>query len=96
MTWRVSIRAAAEADLREAQEWYEGERSGLGDEFLIAVADGLTRLEQSPEAFPPYYREFRRVLTQRFPYKLFYRIEGEAVVVFRILHAARDHARQLR
>jgi plasmid stabilization system protein ParE len=33
--------------------------------------------------------------TRRFPYKPFYRIEGDAVIVFRILHAARDHTRQL-
>ena len=95
MTWRVSIRAAAEADLREAEEWYDRQRFGLGGEFLISVAEALTRLEQSPERFPIYYRGFRRVLLERFPYKIFYRIEGDAVVVFRILHGARDHARQL-
>ena len=59
------------------------------------MADALTRLERSPERFPLYYRGFRRVLSRRFPYKLFYRIEGDSVIVFRILHAARDHARQL-
>jgi plasmid stabilization system protein ParE len=95
VTWRVSIRAAATADLCEAQEWYEGQCPGLGGEFLLSVADTLTRLEQSPERFPLFYLGFRRVLTKRFPYKIFYRIEGEAVIVFRILHAARDHARQL-
>jgi toxin ParE1/3/4 len=95
VTWCVSIRAAAVADLHEAQEWYEGQYPGLGGEFLLSVADALTRLEQSPERFPLYYRGFRRVLTRRFPYKLFYRIEGDAVIVFRILHAARDHTRQL-
>jgi plasmid stabilization system protein ParE len=95
VTWRVSIRAAAEADLREAQGWYESQRPGLGGEFLLSVADALTRLEQSPELFPLYYRGFRRVLTRWFPYKLFYRIEGDTVLVFRMLHAARDHVRQL-
>ena len=96
MNWHVSIRADAEADLREAQEWYERQRPGLGGEFLISVADALTRLEAAPERFPIYYRGFRRVLTERFPYKVFYRIHGDAVIVFRILHAARDHARQLK
>jgi plasmid stabilization system protein ParE len=95
VTWRVSIRAAAEADLREAQEWYESQSPGLGGEFLLCVADVLAHLEESAERFPLYYRGFRRVLTRRFPYKLFYRIEGDAVIVFRILHAARDHTRQL-
>jgi plasmid stabilization system protein ParE len=35
-------------------------------------------------------------LTRRFPYKLFYRLEGKRIIVFRILHAHRDHARLLR
>jgi toxin ParE1/3/4 len=96
VSWRVSIRAAAEDDLREAQEWYETKRPGLGGEFLVCVVDALSRLEQSPERFAVYYKGFRRVLTERFPYKLFYRIEGDAVIVFRILHGARDHARQLK
>ena len=55
----------------------------------------MLRLEASPERFPIYYRGFRRVLTRRFPYKLFFRIEGDAVIVFRILHGAQNHKRQL-
>jgi plasmid stabilization system protein ParE len=95
VNWHVSIRAAAEADLRAAQEWYESQCPGLGGEFRLSVADALTRLEQSPELFPLYYRGFRRVLTRRFPDKLFYRVEGDAVMVFRMRHGARDHVHRL-
>jgi toxin ParE1/3/4 len=94
--FRVSIRASAEIDLREARLWYEHERAGLGDDFLLSVAESMTWLEESPGRFPVYYREFRRLLTGRFPYKIFFRIDGEAVIVFRILHAARDHVRELK
>jgi toxin ParE1/3/4 len=92
---RVSIRAAARADLEEAYGWYEECRAGLGDEFLAAIAETLLRLEANPEGFPVYYRGFRRIWTRRFPYKLLFRIEGEAVIVFRILHGAQDHRRRL-
>lgn len=95
MSGRVSIRPAAETDLRETRDWYERQRPGLGDEFLGCVAEALISLEDGPERFPVYYRGFRRVLTRRFPYKLFYRAEGDAVIVFRILHASRDHPRHL-
>jgi plasmid stabilization system protein ParE len=67
----------------------------LGDEFLAAIAEALLRLEDNPERFRPYYRGFRRTLTRRFPYKLFFRIEGDAVIVFRILHGAQDHQRRI-
>jgi plasmid stabilization system protein ParE len=96
VSWRVSIRAAGERDLEAARDWYENQRPGLGDEFLAAVAAALIRLETDPLRHPVYYRGFRRLLTRRFPYKLFYRVEGEAIVVFRILHASREHGRHLR
>ncbi len=95
MRWHVSIREAARADLHEAHDWYEERCAGLGEEFLAAISEALLRLEANPESFPIHYRGFRRALTRRFPYKLFFRIEGDAVVVFRVLHGAQDHRRRL-
>lgn len=95
MNWLVTIRTAAHADLRNGRDWYDRRRQGLGIEFLLAVADAMLALEEAPEKFPIYYRDFRRVLMDRFPYKIFYRVEGEAVIVYRVLHGARDHTSEL-
>jgi plasmid stabilization system protein ParE len=95
VTRTVTLRPAAVADLADARTWYDEQRPGLGDEFLAAVAAALLRLESNPDESPVYYRDFRRVLVDRFPYKVFFRTHGDAVVVFRILHAARDHRRRL-
>lgn len=95
MSWRIIIRPRAEADLREAWVWYESQRPGLGDELLTEVHAAIRRLESDPERQPYYYRDFRRLLTRRFPFKVFYRVEAERVVVFRILHAKREHPRHL-
>jgi plasmid stabilization system protein ParE len=95
VNWCVIIRPNAEADLAEARAWYESQRAGLGDELLDEVRRAVGLLADNPERRPIYYRDFRRLLTRRFPYKLFYRIEGDRVIVFRILHAKRKHQRQL-
>ena len=95
MKWRVLIRPNAETDLREAWSWYESQRAGLGDELLLEICAAIQLLENDPERRPIYYRSFRRLLARRFPYKIFYRIEGDRVIVFRILHAKREHRRQL-
>jgi toxin ParE1/3/4 len=94
--WQVSIRAAARTDLQKACDWYEGQCAGLGDEYLVAIAEVLERLEQNPEAFSFYHGKFRRALTRRFPYKVFFQIQGNTVIVFRVLHGAQEHTRQLR
>jgi plasmid stabilization system protein ParE len=92
---RVIIRPNAEADLLEAQLWYNSQRPGLGDELLNEVGLAIRFLAEHPEHRPIYYNGFRRLMTHRFPYKLFYHIESDRVVVFRILHAKRDHRRHL-
>jgi plasmid stabilization system protein ParE len=89
--WRITIRPRAEADLQEARQWYNRQRAGLGDELLNVIDDVMVVLQKNPERHPVYYRGFRRAITRRFPYKIFYRIEGNSVIVFRILHARRDH-----
>lgn len=91
MSWRVILRPRAEADLSEAARWYESQRQQLGSQFLDEINRVLRLLEGAPERQPVYYRGFRRMRTHRFPYKLFYRIEGDNVIVFRVLHAKRDH-----
>ncbi len=95
MKWRLVIRPRAEADLREARDWYESQRAGLGTEFVAETEATLHVLMRDPQRHPVYYRGFYRVLARRFPYKLFYRLEDDQIIVFRILHAHRDHPRLL-
>jgi hypothetical protein len=82
VTWRVLIRAAAERDLDEARKWYNGIRPGLGEEFLVSMAEAFTRLEQDPERYRVLYKGFRRVLVDRFPYKILYQLSGNNAIVF--------------
>lgn len=95
MSWTVIIRPRAEADLQEAKEWFEERRKGLGTSRVVAIRVAVAALRENPNRFPDYYRGFRRVLVRRFPYKVFYRIEGDRVIVFRVLHAKQDHTRHL-
>ena len=95
MTWEVLLRPRAEADLKAARDWYEERQRGLGEQFIDAVAAAMDQLSMAPDRQPEYYRGFRRVFLSRFPYKVFYLLEGNAVVVFRVLHGRQDHVRWL-
>lgn len=95
MRWRVFVRHAAEADIDTARRRYDSIRPGLGIEFLDEVTGAINELAESPELSAIYYRGFRRVLLRRFPYKLFYLIEEERIIVFRVLHGKQDHPRWL-
>ncbi len=88
---RVIIRDEAEADINDAATWYHEQQPGLGDEFLAEVESALARIAQNPFVVPCLRRkpEVRRVLTHRFPYRIFFIRRDDALVVFRVLHGAR-------
>lgn len=96
MSWRVIVRSEAESDLTEAARWYESQRPHLGGQFMDEMRRFIATLRATPERQPIYYRAFRRLQTDRFPYKIFYRIEGIDVIVVRVLHAKRDHRLHLK
>lgn len=96
MKWLLSVRPKAEKDLASARDWYDQKSAGLGDEFLDSVAAALRELQHDPELPRLYYRNFRRVLLRRFPYKIFYQVIAQRVVIFRVLHAKQDHSRGLK
>ena len=84
------IRPEAEADLADAQDWYERQQPGLGAEFLLCVEEVFARLNRTPEMYEEVYRGVRRALTRRFPYAVYYRVAANDVVVLGILHTRRD------
>ena len=96
MTPPIILRPAAEDDLRGARDWYQEQRPGLGVEFMDEVSAAMTHLALHPELSPPYYRSFRRILLHRFPYKIFYQVLQDRIVIFRVLHAKQTHGPKLR
>jgi len=89
VSWSLIIRPQAEADLAEAFNWYEERRNGLGFEFLTEVRSILRIIGENPLRHPAIYRNARRALTRKFPYKIFYLFEADKVEVIGVVHAKR-------
>jgi len=97
MTRRLIIRAQAEADISQAALWYHNQLPRLAEEFMAEVDAAIGRAVANPFLYRRLRRrpEVRRVLTRRFPYRVFFVLRPDAIVVFRVLHAAR-HDREWR
>ena len=91
MNRRLIIRPEAEADLGKAAVWYDSREPGLGLDLMSEVHSAIARALKSPQSFMRLRRspEVRRVLTRRFPYRIFFIVRPDALVVFAVLHAAR-------
>jgi plasmid stabilization system protein ParE len=86
----VVFNQAARAELIEAQDWYEGEASGLGRRFRQAIEVLVDRMSENPRQFPVVFKNVRRALLRRFPYSLFFVVEDETILVVACFHASRD------
>jgi plasmid stabilization system protein ParE len=89
---RIIIRIEAEVDITDAAIWYHARKPGLGDDFLAEVESAIASAAANPFRYPCLRRkpDVRRVLTRRFPYRVFFIRRPDAIIVFRVLHAARD------
>lgn len=80
----------ADLDLEAAFKWYEHERPGLGLEFLDELRAAYGRIARGPLGYQDVGSSIRRVLLRRFPYAVYFTIDGQSVVVIAVLHASRD------
>lgn len=90
MTYRLVVRRQAKADIREAALWYESQRLGLGRAFVQQIDALLDRVRLNPMQYQIVHREVRRAVPRRFPYGVFYRVDGADVLVFAIVDLRRD------
>jgi len=93
-SWAVTrtLRNLKEAgeEFGAAVRWYEEQRPGLGAEFFDAVVQATSLIQTHPEAGPlSRDRRTRRVLVQRFPYQVVYRVSDDEIVVVAIAHPKR-------
>ena len=89
MTRRAAIGLRAEKDVSKAFEWYENQRTGLGDRFVTAFRETVEALERTPELGHVVHEDVRRISVQDFPYGIYYRISASGIKVRACLHDRR-------
>lgn len=90
MPAKLVVRREASAEAAQASEWYEDRVTGLGERFLEEFGIALTAIERSPETYPRYRGEIRRIHLRKFPYGVFFELISGRVVVLGIFHLARN------
>jgi plasmid stabilization system protein ParE len=88
LSYALEFRPEAEEDLRSAYHWYESQRAGLGEQFLLCIEAALALVRDNPhlgcpptcaahpDAAVPLWNRLRR--------------GASALVVFAVFHGHRD------
>lgn len=90
MTYSLCFLPEVEEDVIGGYLWYEVKSYGLGEEFLRMFYACAEEIPRNPLLYPIVYGGFRRRLLRRFPYAIYFMIEGKQIVISGIFHCARD------
>jgi toxin ParE1/3/4 len=90
--YRLISEPPADLDVEAAFEWYENEQPGLGFEFLDELRAAYNSIAGGPLKYQHLRSGIRRALLKRFPFAVYFAIEGNDILVLAVLHAGRDPA----
>ena len=71
---RHRFTANGQFDLRDAVQFYNDQRPGLGYEFAVEIGLGLAKILEAPHSWLEVEPGIRRYRLDRFPYGIFYRV----------------------
>ena len=92
MSRAVRFLPEARQDLIETRQWYDLRQAGFGTVFARAFADAIERMQAQPLSYPAVVGSIRRVILQRFPYAIYFRVETDEIVVLAV-HSRQDPGR---
>lgn len=88
----IRIRPAAIDDLDAGATFYERQAVGLAHRFLDALAEDIESLEAYAGIHIISHNHYR-LISKRFPYAIYYKIEGEVISIERVLDLRRNPSR---
>ena len=88
----VRILDEAEQDLIDGFRFYEMQREGLGDYFLDTLFSDIDSLCLYAGTHPLHFGHYR-LLSKRFPYAVYYKMDKRTALVWAVLDCRQDPAK---
>jgi plasmid stabilization system protein ParE len=92
---KIEILSIAMSDIQSSQHFYEQQQEGLGVYFLDSLfsdIDALLLYAGIHQQLFGYYR----ALSKRFPYAIYYRVNGQTIQVWRVLDCRQKPSRTVK
>lgn len=87
---KVKFFPSAEAELRDAIDYYNSQCEGLGFELAAEIQRTIERVISHPEAWTKISTYCHRCRARRFPYAIIYFIEDNLLFIVSIMHMKRE------
>ena len=81
---------------KDAYDWYESQKSGLGELFLKELDNNYLKLQSFPTAYSKGEGKYRHSQLKKFPYIIVFKIINTQVLVYAVFHTSRNPKDKLR
>jgi len=82
---RIEVLDSAQQDLVAGYAFYERQAHGLGAYFLDSLFSDIDSLRLFAGIHAVYFGRYHRLLSKRFPFAIYYRVETALVRVYAVL-----------
>ena len=86
---KIKILPSALADLDRGRAFYARQSKSVGDYFLDSLFSDIDSLELYAGVHMKVF-DFHRLLAKRFPYAVYYTVDGDVCIVFRVLDCRQE------
>ena len=77
-------------EYEEATVYYSKISRELAVSFIDLVEKGIKKIREHPEAWQVVEEDVRRHLIKRFPFGIYYTIEGDHILIVAVMHMSRQ------
>jgi hypothetical protein len=89
---KIKILNSSNQDLMDGYWFYEKQAEGLGVFFLDSLFSDIDSLTIYAGIHPLFFEKYYRLLSKRFPFAVYYRIEDDIILVYAVLDCRRNPA----
>lgn len=92
MVFEIIIKPIVFLDVEEAVIYYNKKLNGLGNRFYNHFLTSLNQIEINPHHYSYIKDPVRRHIIEKFPYKVYYIITADKIIVIGVSHTKRSNA----
>jgi toxin ParE1/3/4 len=92
MVFDIVIKPIVFLDVEEAVIFYAKKSNKLGGRFYKNFLQSIEDIRLSPENYSYIHKPVRRHIIKKFPYKVYYIVLNEAIVIIGVAHVKRSNS----
>ncbi len=90
MEYKIVLLPKAIDDLNASIDWCISIYRNLAEQFVLEVENAFQLISKNPFLFQTSHADYKMVNTQRFPFKIVYKVITSDIIIIAVFHHKRD------